>query len=561
MSGSLQNVTITRQGPDAVRKIKKKSLVKMIHDMRMVKYQKDPLLWLEERFGESRKDYAWSELGEEYKGHKWDGDKDPLAKAFMDLAQGKWVGIEAATGTGKTFFLSRVVFWFLDTFENALVVTSAPKQDQLKLHLWSELTTAWFKFKKLRKDAQMMSLRLKVDGSELDQEGEDPDLSQSWHAVGFVSGVGAAEQSATKAQGFHRKHMMIILEEAPGMEEAVMTAFQNTATGEHNVILSVGNPDSEFDPLHQFCILPNVEHYRISAFDYPNVVLGHELYEGAVGQASIDRREVKYGKESALYLSRVRGISPAESADSLIKLIWVDQCIDLEVKPDTLSFNAVGVDVANSEEGDKACTAYGAQNTLLKIIEFQCPNATHLGYNLFMDSKELRKKGYDDYKIKRLEDYDIFGDCVGVDAVGVGVATVNALNDHNYSVQALQGGQWDEAIPIDKKVKPHKPMYKFVSLRAQMYWELREDLRRKKISIRLNDANMVYQLRKQLVIPKWDMRSNMIAIEKKEHIKERMAGKSPNVADAVAYWNWVRKGYRKRAGAKPLWGGFREEAD
>ena len=350
--------------------------------------------------------------------------------------------------------------------------------------------------------------------------------------------------------------MLIICEETPGMPGPVMTAFQNTCTGDNNIILAVGNPDSELDELHQFCELPNVKHFKVSAYDYPNVVLDKELMPGAVTRKSIKRREDKYGKDSAMYNSRVRGISPAQSEDSLIKLDWINQCIDLDVELDELEstylYNAVGVDVANSESGDKAALAWGVGEVLDLIQEFQCDNATHLAYNIMYDEQELTRRGYKSYNTKTANEYSILPEFIGVDAVGVGVATINAFDEYGWTVKGLQGPQWDEAIPKEEIWKDGKkivkPLYKFASLRAQMYWELREDLRRKKICIAIEDKEILLALKKELVTPKFDLRANTVAVEKKEDIKKRLGGKSPNMADAVVYWNWVRKGYQKEVG-------------
>lgn len=523
-------------------------------------HRADPLLWLEERLGEDRKSFEWSRFPE-YAKHTWDGDRNPLAEAWRELAQGNWAGVEAGTGTSKTYWLARVVLWFLDVYEDSLVVTSAPKQDQLKLHLWSELTKVFYKFKKLRTGAEMLSLQLRVDGKS-SEEVDEADLAQSWIAIGFVAGVGSEEQSATKAQGFHRENMLIICEETPGMPGPVMTAFQNTSTGDNNVILAVGNPDSELDELHEFCELNHVKAFRVSAFDYPNVVVGKEVFPGAVTRRSIERRKNQYGEDSGMYQSRVRGISPSQGEDSLIKLDWVEQCINSEVtgSEEQWSFNSVGVDVSNSESGDKAALAFFENHNLEVVQEFHCKNATHLAYNLVYNDAELMGKGYSNYKTNKLTDYNIHEDCIGIDAVGVGVSTVNAFYDLGMDgVKALQGGQWDEAIPIEERIKDGKttkvPMYRFVSLRAQMYWELREDLRQKQINIKVTDVNMLKQIKKELITPKFDMAANTIAVEKKETIKKRLGGKSPNVADAIVYANWVRKGYRKHQGGLPIYGG------
>ena len=175
------------------------ALLANIQKVRNERYRKDPLYWLEHRFGEDPKGFEWSVIPG-YENHTWDGSMDPLANAWRELAKGNWVGIEAGTGTSKTYWLSRLVFWYLDCYEDSLVVTSAPKQEQLKLHLWSEIGKAMRKFKALRPDCNHLNLKLKVQGG----DDEEDDFTDSWMAVGFVAGTGADEKSATKAQGFHR---------------------------------------------------------------------------------------------------------------------------------------------------------------------------------------------------------------------------------------------------------------------------------------------------------------------------------------------------------------------
>jgi len=468
--------------------------------------------------------------------------------------------------TSKTYMLARVVLWFLDTHQDSLVVTSAPKQAQLTLHLWAEIQKIFHKFKKVRPKAALYNLRLVVE--ERDEKEavdlENADLSKSWQAVGFVAGVGSDEQSATKAQGFHRKDMLLIVEETPGMPDAIMTAFMNTCTGDNNIILAVGNPDSQLDPLHLFCELGNVRNYRVSALDYPNVVLGKELMPGAVTVQSIARRLEQYKDvNSPMYLSRVRGISPAQSSDSLIKLDWIKNCRDHDL-PYDYSYHAVGVDVANSVEGDKAALAWMRGNQLDEMQDFFCKNATHLAYNLFMDTATLDEHNYNDYGTSKLEDYDVMDGLIGVDTVGVGVATFNAFLDHGYNPVSLCGKQWDEVIPIDgadflpdgkKNPNAGKPRYKFQNLRSHMAWELRTDLQDGNIKINITDEDEFNLLCKELIAVRFKESGNYIVVESKENIKKRLGGKSPNKFDALMYANWTRKGYRIFSGLMPIMAG------
>lgn len=196
-----------------------KLLEKKVNIMRdhytMDKYRKDPVWWLQNRFKEPLKNVSWKAWSnDKYENHIWDGDIDPLLSAWLAIANGNWTGIESATGTGKTFTLSRIVLWYLDLYRDSLVVTTAPKEEQLKLHIWSEVAKVFHKFRALHPNAVLSrEPGLIVDKRKV-KDFNDTDKT-AWQAVSFVAGQKANEESATKAQGFHRKDMLIIFEETP----------------------------------------------------------------------------------------------------------------------------------------------------------------------------------------------------------------------------------------------------------------------------------------------------------------------------------------------------------
>jgi len=533
-------------------RIAKAALIRMQREL----YKLDPISWATERFKEPLTSYKWSEYPE-YENHHWDGTPDPFMKAMTALSNGKWVGIESATGTGKTYILPRVIYWFLDVYPNSLVVTTAPKRDQLKEVLWKEVGDAFKNFKRIRTFAEMKTLNVTVDkrfkantiGKSMDS-GVEGDLGHE--AIGFVSSVGAGEESATKMQGFHRKHMLFVLEECAGLHPAVLKAIENTCVDPTvNQVIAIGNPDSQTDALHLFCEKKNVEHIIISGYDHPNVVCKKTIIPGAVTQASLDIRKEEYGEESHFFKSRARGISPTESVDSLVKKDWIDNCTYghtkfkkeayLRVKQlqDTTSFNAVGIDVANSVDGDKACVVTGEGNICNYINEFQCPDASHLAYNMLWDDYKLMTKKYNVYGLPKLNDLDVNDWNVGVDAVGVGVSTFNTFNNEGIDCIALQGGQVDAAIPQDRE---GKPLYSFTGLRSQMYFKASVDLQKGNVILDISDKDL-RQLIKELTTIKYKVTPRGIQVEDKEEIKKRLGGKSPNVADAFVYWNWMRHDY------------------
>jgi len=461
------------------------------------RWRRSPLLYIEERLGIDVATIDWNR-NEEYKEHKWDGTENPLVKICEGLAVSKWMAVESATGTGKTFLAACLVFWFLECFENSLVVTTAPKEQQLTLHLWKEIAQLYKKIKR----GELLRLMYRM------KQGND-----EWLAVGFVSGTRADEDISTKGQGFHRKDMLFILEETPGISQKNIDAFLNTSTSPHNLILALGNPDHKLDTLHKFSQLHNVEHIRISAYDHPNVVKKNSNFiAGACTIEGIARINARYGKENPISLSRTRGICPEESSDSLIRLEWlekVNENFERQQIEGMRGDKALGVDVANSFDGDKAAICEGVGNCLVKCEDFVCPDSNQLGHRVALKIKE------ENIKSER----------VGVDGVGVGAGTINVLNEYGLCVKNIQGAE--------KPVKTGE-LENFQNLRSQIWWQLREDIRNGLVAIKRDDD--IYA---DLLTPKWNINNGKICIEKKEEMKKRL-GRSPNKGDAVAYWNWAR---------------------
>ncbi len=465
-------------------------------------YQTDPVAWFVDRLEVKEEMLRWS-LYPEYREHKWDGDFDPLASVLQSLAEGRDVGVESGTGTGKTFLGAGIVMWWLECFEDSIVITLAPKADQLKLHIWKEIAAQWPKFAIHHPLATLTSLKLTMAGTE------------SWAATVFPVQVRAGEDVAAKAAGFHAEHMLFIFEETQGVDTAVMTAVENTTTADHNLRCGLGNPDHQADTLHQFCTQPKVTHIQISALDHPNIVTGNpNTIPGAVAPKKIEERKGRYGQESRLYRSRVRGICATESTESIIRWSWLTDAAKRELTdiPEDLRKGppALGVDVANSPNGDEQSIASGIGPRLLVVETAPCDNSNELGalINTLMGTGGIDERN------------------VGVDAIGVGAGTVNELTRLKKSVYAIQSA----ASPL-----PHSEEEEFGNLRAQMWWQFRLDAQHGHIILPYDE-----ELFQELSIPTWRNRGGKIYVESKDDLRKRLK-RSPNKADAAVYWNWVRK--------------------
>jgi hypothetical protein len=487
-----------------------------------VEYQKRPLDWIVDKLGIPRETIHWS-LNPGYATHTWDGTPDPFVVALNAIADWKNVGIESANGPGKTFLAACLTLWFLACFEGSQVVTAAPKEKQLELHAWKEIGRLWPRFQAHFPTAELLKLKIRIDGRE------------DWGAVGFVAGVSASEasSSAIRAHGFHAEHLLFILEEMTGILAPVVNAFFNTATAPHNLIWGQGNPDHELDQLHQHCVHPNTVAVRISALDHPNVVMDDATFvPGACSRKSIADKIAKYGEGSRIEASRNRGICPAEAAEALIKLEWVERAFQ---NYETWSADgrcerltpAIGADVANSENGDKACTVFGRGPMVTAIVSKQCPNANQYGAEIF-----------DTMQLERIDPMN-----VGIDNVGVGAGAVNELDKLTLGAELgvvirCSGGAIENTqhMPDGSTYEWAPDANLFDTYRSQAHWQLREDLRQGFLALP-RDRNLA----RQIVTPTYKTDGGKVHVERKDEIKKRLGGYSPNELDALVYWNWVRR--------------------
>ena len=470
-------------------------------------YRNAPWHWMSDRLGIPLETIDWS-LFPAYRKHKWDGTENPLMEMLKGLVNWEWVGVESATACSKTFLGAATALWFLECFPNSIVVTTAPKSTQLELHIWKEIGKLHKKFNR----GYLDSLTLRMTKSKQGKKEFE------WSVVGFVAGTKADKEVEDKAQGFHAEHMLIIFEETPGIPRSIINTFKLTSQAPHNLILALGNPNHHLDQLHQFCKLPRVKHIRISGLDYPNVVLDKpSIIPGGKSRRGIQDILDDVGSvEAPRYLSRVRGISPAQTIDSLINVQWCYEAVERDDNAVPKGLYAEGVDVADSETGDMAAIAFGKGAVLIQVDAFKCPDANQLG----------KMQVY-----QHIKDYKINPKHVGIDGVGVGAGTINALKEMSIIVYNLKGG----AKPIPEPGSA----YTFKNLRSQMWWELREDLRKGRICLP-NDEELI----SDLCSPNYKVNDKEIIVESKDDIKKRL-GRSPNKGDAAVYWNWARKDKRK----------------
>lgn len=432
----------------------------------------DPIEWCTDKLG----DYLWSKQRE-------------IMRSVVEVRK---TAVPACHESSKSFTAGRIASWWIDGHPpgSAMVVTTAPGHPQVKGILWKEINRAH----KLGKLVGRVNQTEWWVGSELVGIGRKPN-----------------EYDPEAFQGFHAPYMLVVIDEACGVE-GLWEAGQSMVANESGRILAIGNPTDPTSTFAQICkpgsgwnVIP------IDAFETPNFT-GEQIPKNIADQlvSEIYEEEIRleYGVDSPTYISRVRGKFPEDAADGVVPFSWVKQCQKLEID---LSQGAVqlGVDVGASEDGDPS------------VIYERRGNKAGRKWQIRSDDSE---------KIA-----DLVQDCilesgatrVKVDVIGVGFGVVGSLKrrkkekEHNAEIVGVNVGQ----SPISPEAKK-----RFPNLRSQIWWEVGRELSRLKA---WDLSSIDEDTEAELIAPKYEEKANgLTVVEKKQDTKLRLKRSTDN-ADAL----------------------------
>jgi hypothetical protein len=246
---------------------------------------------------------------------------------LQSIKRNRRTAIKAAHGVGKTYTLALAALWWLARHEQGIVLTTSPTFRQVKTQLWAEIHRAAAHAKVPYPELNMTELKLRGDDNV---------------ALGFST------NQAENFQGYHGKHVLIIVDEAPGVESGIWDAIAGTMAGGDVHIVMAGNPTlpsgAFFDAFTSERGLWNC--ITIDAFDSPNlkdIKLEELLQLDPTDGGPLDQNPVPYlvtkrwvydqhkmwwhgdERSSSSWVSRVRGQFPDQAQNALIKLLWLER--------------------------------------------------------------------------------------------------------------------------------------------------------------------------------------------------------------------------------------------
>lgn len=189
-------------------------------------------------------------------------------KQLAGLPAAKWFKVDAGHGVGKTFGCAALVNWFFDAFTPAIIMTTAPTGDQVKLLLWKDIKAQRGRVPGLPGEVLALEMR------------KGPDHFAIGRSVDDSSGKGTE-----RFQGQHGKHLLFILDEAEGVPDFVFDAVKAMMTGGLVVIcIMIANPKTRTSRYYRTGMQAGVAKYRLSVLDHPNVVKGSNVVPGATNR-------------------------------------------------------------------------------------------------------------------------------------------------------------------------------------------------------------------------------------------------------------------------------------
>jgi hypothetical protein len=424
----------------------------------------------------------------------------------LSVEASKRTVVASAAGLGKSFAAALIICWWVTTHpaEDVYVWTTAPGGDQVSGILWEEI-------RKLHK-ALGLPGRVGLDnkwriGNVLVASGRKP-----------ADKAAGAEEDPDTGQGFHRRFLLVVLDDAGGLAEWLWDAAENITTGDDCRILGTGNPDhagSRFAKVADHH--PLWTSFTISAFDSPNFtgeLVPADVAAKLTSRAWVEERRQDWGEDDRRYQSKVLARFPKDHPQQVVPAGDLKACFFAEPRAAAeLVPVELGVDVGGGSDWTIARERRGVKAG--RRWARRTPDPEQAGQLVMEAIKATRATS------------------VKVDAIGVGWGLVGELR-HRIKRGDVDWPVTVHAVVVSGEATDPK---KYKNLRAQIWWELgREACQRREwdLSGMEEQAGKPTKTRDELLLPRWfPDAKDRIQIEPKEDIRSRTGGASPDDADAL----------------------------
>lgn len=401
---------------------------------------------------------------------------------------------EAMVPTHNTAAAAQVALWFLRNRPNSRVITTAPTWSQVEQLLWREIRAAVGR-------ANQHTVHPPFPPA----QATKLELGDQWFAIGLST------NEPERFQGHHADHLLLICDEASGVDERIFEASEGFLTAEGAKVLLIGNPNRIGGQFYRSFTEEAQAWYRIhiSAFDSPNMT-GEQVPDHvarSLPKATWPQEmAAAWGAESAFYQVRVLGEFAQEGPDTIVSLAavaasqarWGEAKAAGRLPSSAQERVVIGCDVAR----------YGSDSTV--VVERVGQRITILDRYVGKPTTETAARVAAAARAHPRPHVRVV-----VDDTGVGGGVTDQLRAMGWPVTAFNAGN-----------TAHRPLL-FPNRRSELWFEFAAQL--EDLDIDADD-----QLAADLTAPKYrlDDLKNRRVVEAKDETRKRL-GRSPDTADAV----------------------------
>ena len=367
--------------------------------------------------------------------HLWSKQRQ-IVESVRDNAQ---TAVHSCHQVGKSFVAAVAASWWIDVHApgEAFVVTTAPTDKQVKAILWREINRLHTKIGLPGRT----NLGEWYIGKELVAFGRKP-----------------ADHDPAAFSGIHARYMLVILDEACGIPKELWDAASTLGANVGAHVLAIGNPDNSTGEFADNC-KPNSgwNTIGIGYADTPNFTgedVPTDLREMLISREWVAGRELKWGRTSALFMSKCLGQFPIGASPWIVvPLPWVERCRFLDMLGEGVV--EAGIDVGAGSDRTVMWTRQGPR--LGEQFAFVSPDPMESVGALVVKINELG--------VRRVK----------IDPIGVGWALAGRLRELSrvHNPQSPEACHDAEIIGINFAESPTPGKeHLYLNKRAEVWWEV-----------------------------------------------------------------------------------------
>lgn len=406
----------------------------------------------------------------------------------------RYTAVQSCHDAGKSFGVAVLILAWADTYgHNSFIAWTAPTYPQVNAIVGREL-------RDLIRKLDLTNLELMLDNT------------LKYRGVMRGYGRKPADKSQSAFQGTHAKHVLVVIDEACGISENIFTGADAIATNEDARVIAIGNPDNPSSHFKKICEPGSGwNKVRIDGLETPNFTdeeVPDWLRPLLLSPEWVAERKVRWGEQSPLYISKVRGEFPQHNINSVFPWDLVTQAgTGKPAKTIAHARPSLVVDIARSGQDEAA--GYAIVNGKAKLV------FSYDTCDLMELTGECASWGRDNPNCTII-----------IDANGMGAGVHDRLREQGFKVRGFLGGS-----------RARDPK-RYANARAEAAFDLAEAFRSDALKF---DALAEAVLSSELVSVTWQFNSKgLIKLTSKEEMaKDGIA--SPNRADCLMMYAWMNR--------------------